>query len=252
MNVEKMLKESRIPACADESTVRETIRKSKESFIKGENRQPLSYPAFLLGQFRMIQKRWWLLQFALLVFAGHLLAVETDLVYIRRSLGVYATLFVVLLIPELWKNLTNRCLEVEGASFYSLRQVYAARILLFGMVDASLLAMFGGSVCGICGFAFADLAIQFLLPIILTAGICFVVFGLQHRNMLTVIAPCVLWAIIWWAIIADDQIYSAILYPSWAGVLTASCLFLLFTLHHVLKSCHYCMERSSSYGIVSE
>ena len=58
---------------------------------------------------------------------------EWEAVYIQRSMGVIASLFVILIIPELWKNRTFQCMEIEASSYYSLRQVYAARMLLFGM-----------------------------------------------------------------------------------------------------------------------
>ena len=50
-------------------------------------------------------------------------------------MGVVATLFVILIIPELWKNRSCECMEIEATSYYSLKQVYATRMLLFGVTD---------------------------------------------------------------------------------------------------------------------
>lgn len=80
-------------------------------------------------------KRWWVLQFMLLVALWIALSSIHDEIYIKRSMGVAAALFVILIIPELWKNRSCECMEIEAASYYSLKQVYAARMLLFGVTD---------------------------------------------------------------------------------------------------------------------
>lgn len=36
-------------------------------------------------------------------------------------MGVASSLFVILMIPELWKNRSCGCMEIEAASCYSLR-----------------------------------------------------------------------------------------------------------------------------------
>ncbi len=234
-----------------EEEIGQAIRMAKENFVQEESSQRLSYPEFLLVQARMVRKRWWLLQAMLLVLMGRFLMTETDSFYLRRGLGVYATLFAILLLPELWKNLSYNCLEIEAASFYSLRQVYAARILLFGMADVLILSVFSGIACGSMGVSFSELAIQFLVPLVLTAGICFAVFGLQHRNILTAVFPCILWGAVWSAIISNEHFYNSILHPLWAGILAISLVFLFATLWHLWKKCGSGVERRVRHGFVS-
>ena len=57
-------------------------------------------------------------------------------------MGILAPSFVILILPELWKNRSNGAMEVEGATFFSIKNIYAARMLLFGMVDVCLLSVF--------------------------------------------------------------------------------------------------------------
>lgn len=38
--------------------------------------------------------------------------------YIQRSLGVIASLFVILVIPEFWKNCSNKSMEIEAVSYF--------------------------------------------------------------------------------------------------------------------------------------
>ncbi|MDM8211473.1 RNA polymerase sigma factor [Mediterraneibacter glycyrrhizinilyticus] len=60
-----------------------------------------------------------------------------DLYYFRelKLREMAETLFAILIIPELWKNRANCCMEIEGSTYYALRQIYSARILLFGLAD---------------------------------------------------------------------------------------------------------------------
>ena len=53
-----------------EEKVQETIRKSREAFFRSEETRMLSYGEFVRDQFRLIRKRWWVLQFLLLCLLG--------------------------------------------------------------------------------------------------------------------------------------------------------------------------------------
>jgi len=170
------------------------------------------------------------------------LSTENEMFYLRRGMGVLAALFAIILIPELWRNLTNRCMEVEIASYYSLHQIYAARILLFGAVDVLLLTAFIGGAHYFLSIALTDLVTQFLLPMVVTACICFVALGKQHRNGWLAIGLCVLWSGVWWAIAANDQLYSAITIPIWLAVFVFAFLFLAVAIYRLLKNCDNYME----------
>ena len=87
-----------------EEKIQETIQKSKEAFFRAEEEKTLSYYEFVLGQFRLIRKRWWFFQIVLLVFLWLILISVKDDAYVQRSLGIIASLFVILIIPELWKT----------------------------------------------------------------------------------------------------------------------------------------------------
>ena len=107
-----------------------------------ESLEQLSRAEFLYQQSQYIRKRWWILQGGLLVLLWILLAVSESGVVVQKSMGVAAPLFAVLLLPELWKNRNAQATEIEGTAFYSLRQIYAARIFLFAMADFLLLFAF--------------------------------------------------------------------------------------------------------------
>ena len=92
-----------------ESAVLETIRGSENAFIKQEDRL-LTYAEFLYQQARYIGKRWWILQGLVLASLLFLLN-DAGGIYAQRTLGAGASLFAVLVIPELWKNRRTSAME---------------------------------------------------------------------------------------------------------------------------------------------
>ena len=120
---------------------------------------------FLYDQMQFIQKRWWILQGCLLAVLWIFLNDAADIYEMQRLMGAGACLFAIFLVPEIWKNRRNQAMEIEGAAYYSLRQVCMARILLFGFMD-----LFDrNSICGKCGIygesISADVCCEFYDPI---------------------------------------------------------------------------------------
>ena len=126
----------------DEAKIQDTIAVSKAAFLAGESEQMVSHAEFLYHQSKFIKKRWWFLQGLLLAFVCLFLChMETDYL-IRRALGLAGPLFVILILPELWKNRNFDAMEVECTTYYTIRSIYAARLTLFAGVDLLLLSAF--------------------------------------------------------------------------------------------------------------
>lgn len=87
-----------------EEKIQETIETSKERFLLAEAEKTLSYRSFLYTQFQLIKKRWWLFQILVLVALWVVFPLADDALYAYRSMGVAAALFIILIIPELWKT----------------------------------------------------------------------------------------------------------------------------------------------------
>lgn len=203
----------------------------------------LTYWEFLWTQVRVVQKRWWLLQMFLLIVVGITLPTIQEEFYVRRSMGIAGVLFVVLIIPELWKNRTCHCMEIEASSYYSLRQIYATRILLFGMVDVFLLTVFCGLLHGNLHFTFLELLVQFLFPMVVTACICFGMLCNKHSfSEFTSITLCIMWSAVWWLITINESIYTAILFPIWLVLFGIAILFLAVVVYKTLHDCNKCWE----------
>ncbi|MCI8293427.1 MAG: hypothetical protein HFH53_07835 [Hespellia sp.] len=240
MNLEEKLViyRKRMQRKPQEEKIQETIRKSKEIFWESEQEKMLSYHEFLWIQFRLVRKRWWFLQLFLLVLTGATLISVYEDGYIQRSMGVMAVVFVILMIPELWKSRSCRCMEIEGAAYYSLRQIYAARMVLFGIVDILLLTAFCGTMTIGLRIAFTRLLVQFLLPMLVTACICFGTLCSKYIvNETIAVILCVFWCTVWLVITSNQEIYRVITLPVWLICIGISLLFLCLTVWRALYTC---------------
>lgn len=242
MNVEKMIMKGKIEPIPDELDIKDVIEKSRHVFLKQEENKNLTYFEFLLNQLITIKKQWWILQFVVLCFAWYVLATETERLYLRRETGVLAILFVILIIPELWKNLSNKCMEIEVASYYSLRKIYASKLLLFGFVDMLILTVFTSGAHFISNIDVVDILVNFLLPMIVATGICFLILCDHRKNMGTVIGYCIAWNLMWWIISGNEQIYTIISTQLWIGIFILACIFMIYAILNLLRKCNACME----------
>lgn len=221
-----------------EEKLQETIRRSKEAFWTSEQEGMLSYCEFLWAQFRLIRKRWWILQLLLLLLLGATLVSAYEESYMGRGMGVLASVFVILIIPELWKNRSCHCMEVEEASYYSLRQIYSARMVLFGIVDVFLLTVFCGTMTIGRHIEFTRLLVQFFLPMLVTACICFGTLCSKHiMDETAAIILCILWSAAWLVITLNENIYQMVTLPIWLTCIGIAFGFLCITVYRTLSNC---------------
>ena len=215
----------------NEEKVMETICVSKSAFLFGEAEQMVSPGEFLFLQSRLIQKRWWLLQGLLLAFVClFLYHMETDYL-IRRALGLAGPLFVILILPELWKNRNFDAMEVECTTYYTIRSIYAARLTLFAGVDLLLLSAFFAGASVFAKITVWEMLIQFVLPFNVTCCICFrTLYAKRIRSEALAMLLCILWTGIWAMLIMSNAVYSVISVPIWIVALTASMLGMCHTL----------------------
>lgn len=240
MNLEERLmlykKETQLES--KEKNIQETIRISKEVFFASEQERMLSHREFLWSQFQLIQKRWWMLQFLILLVLGAVLVSSYEESYEARGMGVAASAFIILMIPELWKNRSCHCMEIEEASYYSLRQIYAARMVLFGIVDVFLLTVFCGAVTIGQHIEFTRLIVQFLMPMLVTACICFGTLCSRFIMDETIaIILCVLWCVVWLAVTLNEKIYKVITLPVWMAFIVLASCFLCAAVYRTLSNC---------------
>ena len=245
MNQKDKIKKYRdiVQVSASEEKIQETICQSKKAFMMAEQERMLSYHDFLWIQLRVIQKRWWVFQGMILAALWIALSSIQDEIYLKRSMGVAAALFVILIIPELWKNRSCDCMEIEAASYYSLKQVYAARLLLFGVTDICLITLFLESASAGLHYELSELVVQFLFPLSVTACICFGILCSKRAFSETIaIALCVIWSAVWLFVVLNENVYIMVAVPIWSALLVAAILFLAFAIYRILKNCNQYLE----------
>lgn len=238
--IEKSMKAYRKNIKTDlcEEKILETINKSKEIFYATEQERVSGYWEFLLNQAGFIRKRWWFLQILVLSATGFLMQSLKEDFYIQRSMGIAGVLFIIMVIPELWKNQSYGCTEIEASSYYSLRQIYSARILLFGIVDILLLTVFCLLLHGRYYFTLACIISQFIFPMAVTACICYGLLCNKYFTNETVpVLSCFVWSAAWWLITVNGKIYTAITLPVWAALTGAAFLFLVFAIYKIINGC---------------
>ncbi len=244
MNLDDRLKQwgSSNPIPIKEEQLSRTIQRVMEARYRQEKGAALGMGEFLWSQLRLTRKRWWLLQGLLLLLAWRILP-EMDKNYLQlRTMGVVGCLFVVLMIPEFWRNQDNDSTQIEAACLYSLRQIYAARMTLFGIVDVGLITLFG-LMLRREGLLTMELLHHFLLPATVTACICCrILCGRRNWGEVPCLAASLVWTGAWWLIILNQQIYSLILPPVWSALLVLALLLLAQSIRKLLNTANQYWE----------
>ena len=240
MDPEKILRkaagEMKLPG-VDESALNAAVRTAKEAFWSGEETRVLSWPAFLYQQMAYINKIWWILQAASLVLLWIMLKTAGSASYEERCLGIMAPLFIILILPELWKNVSSHSLEIEGATLYSLRKVVAARMLVFGMVDLVLLSLFVSVGVSSTRISLFEMLTQFLLPMMVTVCICLRLFsGQRFRGVLPSFAACLVWITVWLLLVLREDVYAKISMPVWFALLILSVSYMGYCVHRIMRN----------------
>lgn len=240
MNLEKMMQNYKTEAkvIPREEKILETIQKSKEIMMEVQSEHTMSYGEFLFSQFRLIRKRWWMLQAALLIMTFFLMNYLDDSEYLMRTLGTSSVLFIVMIIPEFWRNKESDSLQIEAACLYSLRQIYSARVFLIGVADVFMITLFMFVCCVGMRMQFMDILVQFLFPMVVAAGICFAMLNSSALNEAASMLGCFLWSVIWWMVTMNDFIYAKITFPVWSILFGLASCFLIGAVYKAIHDCN--------------
>ena len=205
-----------------------TVMERCSDIVSRQDNRRASYFEFLFEQFKFIKKRWWVLQGGILVLLWILL-VDSDVgANTERTLGAMSVMFSVMIIPEIWKNRSFSAVEIEKTAFYSLRQICAARTLLFATVDLVMItAFFSISVYTFPTRRSSDLSKW---------------NDMEYIAVFLSIA-CIF---IWTLIVSTDSIYQRISMPIWGSLLIISFGYLIFCVHKSQCNCEINWEVKSS------
>lgn len=213
-----------------EEKIGKTIALVKQS-MRLQNERMLSYAEFVFFQSKFIKKRWWILQSLFLLVLWLLLGDMSDDYYLPRLLGLGAPLFVSLILPEIWKNRKYYSIEIESSSFYTLKQIYSARMILFALIDILLLSAFWV----ITGLPVEIFIVNFILPLNICCSICFRLLCIRKVNMELTMMMIGIWTVIWMVILANDSWYQKLVLPIWGLYLVLSLAYLVYCVYKLLS-----------------
>ncbi len=249
--LEKQLKDygKKVIITSDKNLITQTVIRSIDEFYDNLKNHHTTYFEFLYQQAGYIKKRWWIYQMLILVLTWIMISTTDSNYVIQRSMGVLAPVFVILIVPEIWKNRTSSSMEIEGTAFYSLRQIYAARMLLFAIIDVLLLGIFYGMVFITTDIKIDEILIHFILPLTVTCCICFRTLCSKYLYAeYYAVTISFFWIAIWTLIVRKESIYSVISMPLWIGIICLTIIYLVYAIRKVLKECENYWEGNISWN----
>lgn len=189
-----------------ESAVRNVMKQCAGIMSRQDDRRA-PYFGFLHEQFKFIRKRWWALQGGSLLLLWMLLADYGEGANADRVLGALSVI----------------------SSYYSLRQICSARILMFAAVDLTMITIFFAVSFSTLQISAYRIVIDFLVPFNISCCICFRLLYSKWRE-LEYIAVFLSTACIfaWSLIVSSDFIYERISMPVWIGLLLLSFVYLIY------------------------
>lgn len=224
-----------------------TVFKATELMIEKEQISRINFAEFLIFQMKIMRKRWWIFQGALLLFACQWLYISGDANYIYRGMSIFATLFVILIIPELWVNMKYKSMEIEDASLFNLRNVYAAKLIAFGIVDTIFLSFFCTAATQLQNVLFVDILKQFVFPVMIAATICMSVFSCRNPfSELTTVVICIVANTLWTTVVLNESIYYKITSWIWIGLFTASISLIIYSVRKVINNTSKYKEKQTN------
>lgn len=229
----------------EEAAVERAVRRSKAAFREHEAAGSLSWTEFLYRQSRYIDRRWWLLQSLLLLGLWLLLSSARTEPAMRRCIGAGAPLFAVLAAPELLKNRFSRSMEIECAARFTLRQIYAARLVCFALVDLLLLSVFFAAASLAAKLRTLELLTQFLIPFNVACCLQFrTLCSKRAGTELQGILGCLVYSLIWGLAVSNERLYALLSAPAWFVMLGLSLAWLAYCVARTEKECERDLEAS--------
>lgn len=189
-----------------ESAVRNVMKQCAGIMSRQDDRRA-SYFGFLHEQFKFIRKRWWALQGGSLLLLWMLLADYGEGANADRVLGALSVI----------------------SSYYSLRQICSARILMFAAVDLTMITIFFAVSFSTLQISAYRIVIDFLVPFNISCCICFRLLysKLQELEYIAVfLSTACIFA--WSMIVSTDFIYERISMTVWIGLLLLSFIYLIY------------------------
>ena len=134
-------------------------------------------------------------------------------------------------------------MEVEGSTYYSLWQIYAARMLAFGVVDIGLLSVFTVVVSVTTSIQAKEMVIYFFLPFTVACCILFRTLGSgMAATQMGTMSLALFWMGVWLFVVTNEQIYLKVSIPAWGAMLLLAAAYLVFAVKKAVTTCENFVE----------
>ena len=222
--------------------IEETILLSKQAFYRHAEEQSITPAEFLAVQLRFINKSMWVLQIGIYFLLWLTLYWQKHGALPYSGFSVWVPLLGMTLIPELWKNLRTRTIEIENATYFGLKKVYIARVLLIGMTELVLASIFFIFTAATIRISLYEAVINFLVPFNVTCCICFTVLcSVKMNSQLMDEGLCNIWSFLWYRVVIMEKLYRAIALPVWLLLVAVSLIFLVYVIVRAVSvTARYC------------
>ena len=140
-----------------------------------------------------------------------------------------------------------KSMEIEEASLFDLRKVYAAKLIAFGLVDTIFLTFFCVAVTQLQYVLLADVLKQFVFPVMITATICMMVFSCRNPfSELTTMVICIVANLLWATIVLNESIYYKITSWIWIGLFAVSISLIIYSVRKVINNTSKYKEKQTN------
>jgi hypothetical protein len=164
--------------------------------------------------------------------------------YAQRGLGIAGTVFVILVMPELWKSRETKSIEIEESARYNLRYVYGAKLLIFGFVDLMLISLFGFAMIQTQEFFVPDLLKQFMFPVMISTIISLGTLSLEKNfNEVASALLCAAVNMTWLLTVSSETVYERITIPIWVVLFSSGLGIMILLLYKLLS------EKEHYFGV---
>lgn len=215
--------------------INQTVIASIEQFYLSERTHLLSHQDFLFFQLHLLKKRWLIIQTILMVSVYLFLKFSPETLYFSGALGIAACLFIIFMIPDLWRERNANASELISTCYYSLEHVYAAKMMIIGIYDLLLLSLFFLATGLTTKLTIYTLIIYFILPLTVVACTCFCLLSVKNSiGSFATICICVFASISLFLLTSISKIYQKISISIWIALVILSLIFLALSIYRLV------------------
>ncbi len=225
--------------------LQETIFLCQKAIWEIQRNQEISAFEFIWYQARFIAKETWIAQAA--IFAGMLFCIFVWDIHSRLEMDllitVAAPMMILFAVPEMWKNIRYRAIDVEACTKFGLKKSYLARFILLGMTNLCMVTVLVILESRLFQMPMYEFSIRFLVPYNSTLMLCFFVMSRKRQvSEYMIVGSGVLWTAVLCWLTKHFCIYENVQMTIWCGLIVLSCFYIFWMSKKIFRNFQYKLE----------